>query len=456
MRVLLVACNSCREPYPVYPLGMAVLAASLDAAGHEVDQFDLLAEGWSLESLCDRVRESAPGCVGLSVRNLDNVDSLSAGRRWFGDEAREVVRTVRSATAAPVVVGGAGFSLMPDLVLDHLGADYGIAGEGEEAFPALVAVLEQGGTPPRLSRGGKPCGPGAAMPTPRFVPDYVRFYSGESGLMGVQTKRGCPNACAYCSYPLIEGRAVRCRDPREVAEELVRLRREHGVDTVFFTDAVFNDAGGRYLELAEELARRPAGVRWVAYFQPRGTDRAALRLLARTGLMGLEVGTDAACDATLAGLGKDFSFGDVVEFNDLCVAEGLPCAHFVIFGGPGETPGTVEEGLRNLDLLDPAVVFAFSGIRVHPHTRLHELAVEQGVVPADADLLRPVFYHAPGLDPDALNARLARAFARRRDRIFPPESGQDRMAVLHRLGFRGVLWDTLIRLPRPAVAGAVS
>ncbi|MEW5773275.1 MAG: lipid biosynthesis B12-binding/radical SAM protein [Thermodesulfobacteriota bacterium] len=456
MRVLLVACNSCREPYPVYPLGMAVLAAALEAAGRRVAQYDLLAEGWDLDALRGRVRDFDPQCVGLSVRNLDNVDSLSAGRGWFADQAREAVRAVRAATAAPVVVGGAGFSLMPDLVLDHLGADYGIAGEGEEAFPALLATLEQGGTPPRISGGGKPCGPGAAMPPARFIPDYVRFYQGESGLMGVQTKRGCPNACAYCAYPLIEGRTVRCRDPREVAGELVRLRREHGVDTVFFTDAVFNDAGGRYLELAEELARNPAGVRWLAYFQPRGMDRRTLRLLRRSGLMGLEVGADAASDATLAGLGKGFSFAQVADFNALCVSEGLPCAHFVIFGGPGETPDTVEEGLRNLDRLDPAVVFAFSGIRVHPRTRLHELALAQGVLRPDADLLRPVFYHAPGLDPEALNARLAQAFARRRDRIFPPERGYERMAVLHRLGFRGVLWDTLIRLPAPAAAGAPS
>lgn len=454
MRVLLVACNTCREPYPVYPLGMAVLAAALEAAGHAVEQFDLLAEGGDLEALGRRIADFAPQCVGLSVRNVDNVDSLSADRCGFLDEARSVVAAVRRHTAAPVVAGGAGFSLMPGPILDYLGADYGIAGEGEAAFPALLRTLEQGGVPPRLSGNGAARLPAAAMPPARFTPGYVRYYAAESGLVGVQTKRGCPHACCYCSYPLIEGRVVRGRDPGEVAEELVRLRREHGVGTVFFTDAVFNDAGGHFLGVAEELVRREVGMRWVAYFQPRGLDRPTLRLLKRSGLLGLEVGADAACDATLAGLGKGFSFDEVAALNQRCVAEGLPCAHFVIFGGPGETPDTVEQGLRNLERLDPGVVFAFLGIRLHPATRLHGLALAQGLVAADADLLRPVFYFSPEVDPAALNARLTAAFARRRDRIFPPEAGQERMAVLHRLGFRGVLWDTLVRLPEPAGAAS--
>ena len=52
--------------------------------------------------------------------------------------------------------------------------------------------------------------------------------------------------------------------------------------------------------------------------------------------------TDAASDTTMAGLGKGFTFADVEAVNRACVAEQLPCAHFVIFGGPGETEATVQ------------------------------------------------------------------------------------------------------------------
>jgi radical SAM superfamily enzyme YgiQ (UPF0313 family) len=426
---------------------MSVVAAALTAVGHEVDQFDLLAEGWDFGVLRQRILKFAPLCVGLSLRNVDNVDSLTASKHWFLDEAREAVKNIRQCTSAPIVVGGAGFSLIPERILDYTGADYGIVGGGENAFAVLLAILEEGGSPQRLTVNGTQRASATEMPSALMKPEYVRFYLEGSGLVGVQTKRGCPNACCYCSYPLLEGHAVRCRDPRDVAEDLLRLQQDHGVRTVFFTDAVFNDAGGLYLGLVEELVRRDIGMSWTAYFQPRCLDRHTVRLLRRSGLIGLEVGTDAASDATLSGLGKGIDFAAAADFNAMCVGEGLPCAHFIIFGGPGETSDTLEEGLRNLSLLDPAVVFAFSGIRVHPRTRLHALAVEQGVIGPDADLLRPVFYFSPEVYPEAMNARLEQAFARRRDRIFPPERAQERMAVLHRLGYRGVLWDTLVRLP---------
>ena len=46
-----------------------------------------------------------------------------------------------------------------------------------------------------------------------------------------------------------------------------------------------------------------------------------------------------------------------------------------------------------------------------------------------------------------MNGMIADAFHGRRDRIFPPVEGQKRLAVLHNFGFRGLLWDHLVRFP---------
>ena len=43
---------------------------------------------------------------------------------------------------------------------------------------------------------------------------------------------------------------------------------------------------------------------------------------------------------------------------------------------------------------------------------------------------------------------IADSFRGRRDRIFPPGEGQKRLAVMHRFGYRGLLWDHLIRFPK--------
>jgi radical SAM superfamily enzyme len=162
----------------------------------------------------------------------------------------------------------------------------------------------------------------------------------------------------------------------------------------------------------------------------------------------VELGTDAACDATLRSLGKGFAFADVLEVNRACVAERLPCAHFVMFGGPGETADTVREGLANLDRLEHTVVFGYSGIRILPGTALHRLAVAEGILAPETSLLEPVYYQSPHVDADSMNRRIAASFRGRRDRIFPPSEGQQRLVVLHNFGYRGLLWDHLIRFPK--------
>ena len=440
-RVLLVSANITTEPYPVYPLGVAAIAAALTGAGHRVEQFDFLAAAASEKRLRARIGAFAPDCVCISLRNLDNCDSLSSTS--YPAVARRLIEVIRESAAAPVVIGGPAFSIMPEELLAFTGADYGIVGEGERLVCSLVAELASGRTPPKLLRGDRLLA-GDELPAPLFTDELIGFYLGESGMINLQTKRGCPHGCIYCSYPALEGSSYRCRDPRAVVDDLERIKTDHGVDSFFFTDSVFNDRQGHYLEVVEEILRRGLLLRWCCYVRPEGIGRRELALLKRAGLYAVELGTDAASDATLRELGKGFSFADALAVNRACLAERIPCAHFVMFGGPGETAGTLAEGLANLEQLEHAVVFAFSGIRVLPGTALHGRAIRDGLVGADQSLLEPVYYLSPGVDAATMNEAITRAFRGRRDRIFPPSEGQKRLAVMHRFGYRGLLWDTLI------------
>ncbi len=450
-RVYLFSANTTTEPYPVYPLGMAVLAGALAAEGHEVRQFDFLASGEDEERLHRELREFAPDLVGMSLRNIDNVDSFCAESAWYLAKARELVNRVRTASNAPLVVGGPAFSIMPEAILPYLGADYGIVGEGEAAICRLVEDLAAGREVPALLRGGEEGLCGAEMAAPLYQPEWVDFYLRESGMINLQTKRGCPYACSYCTYPALEGNKFRPRPVGAVVDDLERLRRDHEQAGVFFTDSIFNDPRGHYLELAEEILRRGVDIRWCAFFRPQGLGRKELALLKRSGLHALELGTDAASDATLAAMDKGFSFAEALAVSDACLAEELPCAHFIIFGGPGETPQSVEEGLDNIARLGPAVVFAFSGIRILPGAPLQEQAVREGVLPADQSLLMPAYYYSPAIDPEAMNAAIERSFKGRRNRIFPPSEGQIRLAVMRKFGFNGILWDRLISFGKKTV-----
>lgn len=443
-RVFLFSANTTTEPYPVYPLGMAVLAGALSARGHQVRQFDLLASGCDEERLRREMAEFAPELVGMSLRNIDNVDSFSGESAWYLAKARERVRLVRETTAAPLLVGGPAFSIMPEAILEYLGADYGIVGEGERAICHLAEELAAGRHLPALIRGEPQGLAGTEMAPPLYQQEWVDFYLERSGMINLQTKRGCPYRCSYCTYPALEGAHFRPRPVGAVVEDLERIRRDHPRASVFFTDSIFNDPCGHYLELAEEILRREVQIRWCAFFRPQGLGRQELSLLKRAGLYALELGTDAASDATLGGMDKGLTFAEVLEVNQACLAEELPCAHFIIFGGPGETPESVQQGLANIEQLGPAVVFAFSGIRLLPGAPLQQQALREGLLEAERSLLKPAYYYSPAIDVEAMHAAIKHSFRGRRDRVFPPSEGQARLAVMRRFGFNGILWDQLI------------
>ena len=443
MRVLLLSTNTEQEPYPVYPLGMAVIASALTTAGHEVRQFDYLAAGRSDSQLAQAVQEFQPEIVGLSLRNIDNVDYFSGMEHWSLGQAREIIRLLRSLANAPVILGGPGFSLMPEAILEYLEADFGVVGEGEQAVVELLDIIRKEHNGPRIMREKQQLDPDETCP-PLFDKAIIAYYNRESGLAGLQTKRGCPHQCAYCSYPSLEGHIIRPRDPEMVAEDMARLYQDHGLDHVFFTDSVFNDCQGNYLELALVLARRNLPVRWSAFFRPANISGEEIDLLDRSGLMGLEVGSDAGAEATLTGFNKGFSCSDIISFNEAFTERGKPVAHYFIIGGPGETEKTIAETLDTLNRLELCVAFIYSGVRILPGTSLHQRAIAEGIVNCSDSLLKPVYYHSPLIDKEAMHKTVTRALHSRRDRFFPPGDALERMNVMRRFGYRGLIWDRLI------------
>ncbi|MEN6335015.1 MAG: lipid biosynthesis B12-binding/radical SAM protein, partial [Phycisphaerales bacterium] len=389
-RVFLISANTCETPYAVYPLGMATVAGALIDAGHEVRQFDWLAVGRSDSQLEQAIAAFEPEVVAVSIRNVDRVDSLAdAAEAWELDAARHLVASVRRFTRAPILIGGAAVSTMPHEVRRYVGADVAVPGEGECSIVEVVAALAQGGTlaSVRPVAGERLCG--NCQRSPLFDSSLVSFYWDRSGIIGLQSKRGCPYRCCYCTYPELEGTRFRSRPVEAVVADVERLKRDFSVDTLFFVDSVFNDPQGQYLELAEAMASRDLGVKWACYMSPRGLTREGLELCRRAGLYAVELGTDAATDITLEAMGKPFRWSDVQETNRMCVQTGVACAHFVLFGGPQETPATVRAGLDNIAGLEHCVVFGFSGLRVYPGVPLHRRAIAEGLLQEAAPLLEP-------------------------------------------------------------------
>jgi lipid biosynthesis B12-binding/radical SAM protein len=442
MKILLISANVTLSPYPLYPLGVSIIAAVLTKAGHEVLQADFLHQNTSLEAIGREVQEFGPDLVGISVRNIDNVNLLH--EQYYIQNVKNLVTAVRDFSKAKVLLGGAGFSLIPDLILKETGADYGIVGEGEVLAVEFANNAAKGIYPqePLISSTTKLSG--AHINAALYDERLLEFYLHSGNIASIQTKRGCTYKCVYCTYPVLEGAELRRRDPKAVVDDILILRDQYKTKYVFFVDSVFNDDDGAYLEVIGEMERRGVSMPWTAFIKPGGLTDEIVERMKKTGFAAAEVGTDAACDTTLKKLGKSFTFSDVIATNDLLVRHGIATSHFFMFGGPGETEETVQEGIRNILSLQKCVAFIFMGIRILPNTPLARLAIMEKMIAPEDGLLKPVYYISPTVDKKWLEDRLTKAFADVRHCVFPPDAMDNSLQVLHKLGYTGPMWDLLL------------
>jgi radical SAM superfamily enzyme YgiQ (UPF0313 family) len=454
VRIFLVSVNRESAPYPVAPLGVSYVAGAARRAGHAVELLDLCFSR-DIEGDIDRaVRRLAPELIGVSIRNVDNL-SYPASVSYL-EEIQASVTALRRASRAPIVAGGPGFSIFPERFLSLLGLEFGVIGEGEETFCLLAQHLRDGTAVPDLpnlirrgeaaSKVTRKVAPFAgSAPPARDLLDNAQYLA-LGGMANLQTKRGCPFHCAYCTYPHINGESLRLRPPAEVVDELASMVDGAGLDQVFFVDDIFNWPHEHAMGICEGIVARGLRVGWTCFATPCGMTRELARAMKRAGCRGVEFGADAASPSMLRALGKPFPQEEIRMASRACREAGLPDAHYLIFGGPGETMETLAETFAFLDDLKPRAVLAFLGIRIYPNTSLHGVAIADGVIAAEDDLLFPRFYVSPKIGADELKAAVGSRAEDHPNWVVPGlgiRSDPALLAALRRIGHRGPLWDLL-------------
>jgi radical SAM superfamily enzyme YgiQ (UPF0313 family) len=363
MRIAFISANRENMPDAVIPIGLLYVMAATPER-HEKLFWDLCFEEDPLATVACKLREHRPELVAIGLRNIQNMDytNLTVNIDYY----RKLVDTVRANSSAPIVLGGGGFSVMPRELMDLLGADYGIAGEGERAFVRLLEELEQPEpdlrTVERLhyrTDGGLRSVPAGAdflvidelpLPNRSILPE--RYYS-EYGIESLQTKRGCPLRCDYCTYPLIEGRRGRLRHSARVADEFMEICARQGVAHVFIVDSVFNLPLRHAKDVCRELVTRGNRTPWTSYVNPVAFDGELAELMVRAGAEGMEIGSDSGCDEVLDRLRKGFHTDKIRRLSAIARAHGLKDCHSFILGTSGETLDDVERTLDFAEELDP-------------------------------------------------------------------------------------------------------
>ena len=417
MRALFISANTEKINMPVLPLGLACVASSTKRAGYDVAMVDLEVERGTSTVIKDALEGFCPDIIGISVRNID--DQRMENPRLLLDPVKEIVTLCRDLSKVPIVLGGAGYSIFPESALSFLGADMGIQGEGEFVFPELIRRIELGADFLEL--------PGLYLPghglqcermfvkdqdqLPLPEPDLWPVLSKEEEIwLPVQTRRGCPLNCSYCSTGTIEGRRIRRRSLELVVQWIARWRKA-GVERFYFVDNTFNLPPSYAKEVCRKIIDCDLNIRWWSILYAKGVDEELVRLMAKSGCEQVALGFESGNEQILRMMNKRFTLMEVREASEILSDFGIRQMGFLLLGSPGETRQSVQESLTFADSLKLDALKITAGVRIYPHTPLAKLAVDEGLILSEDALLSPRFYLAKGLEnwlPDTLRDWMAK------------------------------------------------
>jgi len=421
-RILLIqAYNGREEPKgAIFPLGLCYIATVLVNKNYNVCIIDPNICENPYAEIKEKIREFTPDIIGLSIRNIDTLDRKDIF--YYFKTIEPTVKLIKdTAPEAKIMVGGSGFSIYAEKIMQRIPEiDFGIFLEGEESVPELLQNLS---TPEKVKgifyrengeiifTGQRPLPDFDALPIPRRDFLDIKRYPYPLGNIGIQTKRGCASRCIYCNYPFLNGNRVRLRSPQKVVDEIEYLVNNFGIHEFMFADGVFNIPERHALEICHEIIRRNLDVQWSAWCDLKNFSNEFLAIAKKAGLKRISFSPDAAHNSGLRTLQKGISIKDIKrgvniirKYNDIEVT----------FGFFGSIPGqTFTDTLKTIYMYLKINFFLFSRkrsgagidwIRVESHTVLHRIAIKEGVINKNTELLpekeedlSKLFYFAPSV-----------------------------------------------------------
>lgn len=428
MKVLIISSNTL----PAAPSGPAYIAGAVRQAGHEVRVYERLFAANLADELAAILVEFQPNVIGLSIRlvfgdELDSGAPFGTRHTDLRPRVREIVTIIREYSDAFIVLGGPGFNYYANDWLAYLDLDYGICGEGEEAFPLFLQRYEMGGdiydipgcvfrknarfdyTPPRLVENLN------GAPLPAYDLFDLEKYADQGIIPAIFTKRGCAFNCSFCPYSKLEGKRYRLKSPGRVVAEICHIQSFSASQRIMFCDNSFNVPKPHAESICRALIAKGTGLHWgTGDLKPIGITPDFCQLMADSGCFYANLAIESASATMLKRMKRGYTVQQVRKSIEVLSRSSIPFGVSVLFGAPGETPETIAETLQVLDdySIPHGVWFT---VGVYLWTDLQEIVGDlrkEGGLKDDLDLFTGAVYLSPALPKPYLNELLSKLHAR--------------------------------------------
>jgi radical SAM superfamily enzyme YgiQ (UPF0313 family) len=349
------------------------LLQTLTPPGHEVLLIDGNAQPMDEAAITRFVQEQKIGLVGIGA-----MTRMIAKAYRMADAIR--------AAGVPVVMGGPHVTEVPDEALGRDGgprhADAVALGEADETWPKIVADAARGqlreiyaptdvfGQEQKPSLQPYPSIPWESMDlrqfniVPKIVAPLLRRVGGGWAtfrIVPVESGRGCPYGCEFCTVTGFFGDSIRFRSNESVVDELLRLkaraRSEDGQIVVFFIDDNFAINPKRTKSLLRAIIAAHAQVHWAAQISANLLrDDEFLDLISASGGRWIFIGMESIDPANLASVNKGFN--KPAEYSSVLqrlADRNIYAVTSFIFGMDNDTPGVAERTLEQIRTWPPGL-----------------------------------------------------------------------------------------------------
>lgn len=279
----------------------------------------------------------------------------------------------QNPTSTIVLGGPLSWSLpFQELLVAAPAVDYVVSQEGEQTFLDLIVALREKsdlsdvrGLAYRSGQGIIETGHRSPLAS-ELIPEPAWELAGIPSakrlpVLPVETSRGCPYHCAYCSETTYWSKPVRYRPIANVVDELRHNARQFGITTFRFTDSCFSSPPARSAELCNAIydgcIREGIPIKWSAYSRIDNLSPELLDTMKRSGCVALDIGLESGSTQLLRNMGRKYSPEAAVEVARWARNAGIITNFNVVVGFPGETQETIKE---TADLIDRAAPDTFA------------------------------------------------------------------------------------------------
>lgn len=405
MKVLLLQSHLGRITFshPLFPIGLCYIANALREK-HHVKIVDL--NMWELSSAYDHLKTEImnfhPDVVGISIRNIDS--TYRPDIFYHFKTIKPTAHLIKEINPnIKLLVGGAGFSIFAQKIMERIPEfDFGIYLEGEESTPELLDHIDSPGMVKgiyiRKNNSVHFTGPRelpdfSKLPVPKRdkeIVDIQQYNGPMDNLIGIQSKRGCMLDCTYCGYPFLSGKKLRLRSSESVVDEIEYLI-SLGIKKFTFVDNIFNIPPSHAKDICEEIIRRKLDVEWSAWFEIKHTTEDLVLLARKAGCKHFGFSPDGATDKALSFLRKGITEQDIQKnLRMMKKINGVKAGYSFFFipqAGFGNVIKTLYLYFKIPIYLSGRGGVFLSWIRIEPYTEIHKIAVENGLLRKDTDLL---------------------------------------------------------------------